>query len=250
MRTPKTSTPASSSKRSGRRQRAHRVHRRLERRQHPAKTAGISHQADQSFGTRRIVRSAFDYAVKNGRKKVTAVHKANIMKFSDGLFLKAAQEVAAKEYLRYRVRGPHRRQHVHAARPEAGAVRRAGPAEPVRRHPLATWARACRRAWAWRPAPTSATTGAVFEPTHGRAPKYTGQNKVNPTAMMLSGMLDAAPPRRAEAADRLEAAIAARHRGGQERHLRHEAEPRRSHRRRHLGSVAGAILEKLDASAF
>ncbi|MCA1709647.1 MAG: isocitrate/isopropylmalate dehydrogenase family protein, partial [Actinobacteria bacterium] len=59
--------------------------------------SGISIKPISITGTRRIVKGAFDYAVKNGRKKVTAVHKANIMKFSDGLFLQTAREVA-EEY--------------------------------------------------------------------------------------------------------------------------------------------------------
>ena len=59
--------------------------------------AGISIKPISIYGTTRIVRSAFEYARDNGRRKVTAAHKANIMKFSDGLFLRTAQEVA-KEY--------------------------------------------------------------------------------------------------------------------------------------------------------
>src|SRR5690606_19529655 len=58
---------------------------------------GISIKPISVSGTERIVRCAFDYARKNGRKKVTAVHKANIMKYSDGLFLKTAQAMA-QEY--------------------------------------------------------------------------------------------------------------------------------------------------------
>ena len=56
--------------------------------------AGISIKPISVFGTTRIVRSAFEYARDNGRRKVDAAHKANIMKFSDGLFLRTAQEVA------------------------------------------------------------------------------------------------------------------------------------------------------------
>src|SRR5207244_4726330 len=59
--------------------------------------AGISIKPISIFGTTRIVRSAFEYARENKRRKVTAAHKANIMKFSDGLFLRTAQEVA-KDY--------------------------------------------------------------------------------------------------------------------------------------------------------
>src|SRR6185369_4395650 len=58
--------------------------------------AGISIKPISITGTRRIVQFAFDYARRNGRRKVTAVHKANIMKFTDGLDLRVAQEVAAE----------------------------------------------------------------------------------------------------------------------------------------------------------
>ncbi|HWB55338.1 MAG TPA: isocitrate/isopropylmalate family dehydrogenase, partial [Gaiellaceae bacterium] len=58
--------------------------------------AGISLKPISETGTRRIVEFAFDYARRNGRRKVTAVHKANIMKFSDGLFLRVAREVATE----------------------------------------------------------------------------------------------------------------------------------------------------------
>ena len=119
---------------------------------------------------------------------MTAVHKANIMKHTDGLFLATARQVAAG-VPRHRVRGPHRRQHVHATGAEAGALRRAGAAEPVRRHPERPGGRAGRRAWAWPRGPISVPDAAVFEATHGSAPKYKGQNKVNPTALILSGVL-------------------------------------------------------------
>ena len=82
----------------------------------------------------RIARYAFEYAVANGRHKVTAVHKANIMKLSDGLFLDELPDGRRRLRGPDRVRGPDRRQHVHAARPEARDVRRPGPAQPVRRH--------------------------------------------------------------------------------------------------------------------
>ena len=82
-------------------------------------------------------------------------------------------------------------------------------------------------------APTSATTTAVFEATHGSAPKYKGMNKVNPMAMMLSGVLMLRHLDEIDAADRLEAALAAVIEEGKSRHLRHEAQPRRPDRRRH-----------------
>ena len=82
---------------------------------------GVSIKPISVSGTQRIVRCAFDYARRVGRKKVTAVHKANIMKYSDGLFLEIARQVA-QEYPGHRIRRSHRRQHVHAVGAETGAV--------------------------------------------------------------------------------------------------------------------------------
>ncbi len=94
--------------------------------------SGLSIKPISITATRRIVQFAFDQARTLGRRKVTAVHKANIMKFTDGLYLRVAGEVAA-ENTGHRVRGPHRGQHGDAARAEAGAVRRDGLPEPLRR---------------------------------------------------------------------------------------------------------------------
>ena len=95
--------------------------------------SGISIKPISVYGTTRIVRSAFEYARDNGRRKVTAAHKANIMKFSDGLFLRTAEEVA-EGLPRRRVRGPDHRQPLQPARLAAGGVRRDRAAEPLRRH--------------------------------------------------------------------------------------------------------------------
>ena len=88
-----------------------------------ATTRASRSSRSRSTGSRRIVEFAFDYARRNGRRKVTAVHKANIMKFSDGLYLRVAREVARGER-RHRVRGPHRGQPLDAARAAARGVRR------------------------------------------------------------------------------------------------------------------------------
>ena len=98
---------------------------------------------------------------------------------------------------RHRVRGPDRRQHVHAARAEARGVRRARAARTSTATSSPTSAPAWSAASASRPAATSATHAAVFEPTHGSAPKYAGQNKVNPMAHDPLRRADAPPPRRA-----------------------------------------------------
>src|SRR5919204_315386 len=149
--------------------------------------SGISIKPISVSGTQRIVRYAFDYARKNGRKKVTAVHKANIMKFTDGLFLATAREVA-ESYpdIQFEDRIVDNLSMQLVGRPEeydvlvlpnlygdiisdlcAGLIGGLGVA----------------------PGANIGDAAAVFEATHGSAPKYKGQNKVNPMAMMLSGVL-------------------------------------------------------------
>ena len=156
-------------------------------------------------GSRRIVEFAFDYARRNGRSKVTAVHKANIMKFTDGLYLHVAREVAAEnEDVEFEDKIVD---NLDAARPAAGGVRRARLPEPLRGHRLRPLRRPDRRPA--RPGGNFGTHAAVFEPTHGSAPKYTGQNRVNPMAMMLSGVMMLRHLEERDAADRLEGAIAA-----------------------------------------
>jgi isocitrate dehydrogenase (NAD+) len=172
--------------------------------------SGISIKPISVTGSKRIVRGAFDYAVKEGRKKVTAVHKANIMKFSDGLFLRTAQEVAEQEYgdsgVEFEDRIVDNMCMQLVQKPElydvlvlpnlygdivsdlgAGLVGGLGVA----------------------PGGNIGDEAAVFEPTHGSAPKYAGQNKVNPMAMMLSGVLMLKHLDETDSADRLEKAIAA-----------------------------------------
>lgn len=167
---------------------------------------GISIKPISKSGTERIVRCAFDYAVKNGRKKVTAVHKANIMKYSDGLWLATATEVA-KDYpqIEFEERIVDNMCMQLTQKPElydvlvlpnlygdivsdlgAGIIGGLGMA----------------------PGANIGPEGAVFEATHGSAPKYKGQNKVNPTALILSGMLMLRYLNETDAADRLEKAVA------------------------------------------
>jgi isocitrate dehydrogenase (NAD+) len=169
--------------------------------------SGFSIKMISGAGSRRIVKFAFEYARAYGRKKVTAIHKANIMKFSDGLFLNVARE-SAKEYpdIEFEDRLIDNMTMQLVRRPQqfdiivapnlygdivsdlcAGLVGGLGVA----------------------PGANIGDEIAVFEPTHGSAPKYTGQNKVNPIAMMLSGVMMLRHLGEAKAADRLENAIAA-----------------------------------------
>lgn len=168
---------------------------------------GVSIKPISISGTQRIVRCALDYAQKNGRKKVTAVHKANIMKYSDGLYLKTAAKVA-EDYpdIEFEERIVDNMCMQLVQKPElydvlvlpnlygdivsdlgAGIVGGLGVA----------------------PGANIGPNGAVFEATHGSAPKYKGQNKVNPTALILSGMLMLRHLGETDAATRLENAVAA-----------------------------------------
>jgi isocitrate dehydrogenase (NAD+) len=169
--------------------------------------SGISIKPISVSGTQRIVHYAFEYARKYGRKKVTAVHKANIMKFTDGLFLATAREVAqGYPDIEFEDRIVDNLSMQLVGRPEeydvlvlpnlygdivsdlcAGLIGGLGVA----------------------PGANIGDEAAVFEATHGSAPKYKGQNKVNPMAMMLSGVLMLRHLGEDDAAERLEAAIAA-----------------------------------------
>ena len=172
-----------------------------------AEDAGISIKPISDAGTRRVVKFAFEYARANGRKKVTSVHKANIMKHTDGLWLEVSREVA-EEYpdIEFEDRIVDNMCMQLVQKPElydvlvlpnlygdivsdlgAGLIGGLGVA----------------------PGANFGTKAAVFEPTHGSAPKYAGQNKVNPIAMMLSGVLMLRHLEERDAAGRLEAAIAA-----------------------------------------
>ncbi len=165
--------------------------------------SGISIKPISKTATERIVRFAFEYAIKNSRKKVTAVTKANIMKFTDGLFLKTAREVA-KEYERkvvfeealvdnmamQLVQKPHNFDCL--VLPNlygdilsdlcAGLIGGLGIA----------------------PGANIGEGIAVFEAVHGSAPKYAGLNKANPTAMISSGILMLRYLKEDKAADKLE----------------------------------------------
>src|SRR5690349_12631351 len=154
----------------------------------------------------RIARFAFDYAVANGRRKVTAVHKANIMKLSDGLFLESCRTVAA-EYegrVEFEDRIVDNMCMQLVQKPElydvlvlpnlygtivsdlaAGLVGGLGVA----------------------PGANIGTEAAVFEPVHGSAPKYAGQDKANPTALILSGALMLRHLGYAEVGERVERAV-------------------------------------------
>ncbi len=158
-------------------------------------------------GSRRIARFAFEYARRHGRRKVTAVHKANIMKCTDGLFLSVAREVA-EDYpdIGFEDRIVDNMCMQLVQKPElydvlvmpnlygdivsdlcAGLIGGLGVA----------------------PGANLGDEVAVFEPVHGSAPRYAGQDKVNPTALLRSGVLLLEHLGEEAAARRMEEAIAA-----------------------------------------
>ena len=192
--------------------------------------AGISIKPISVTGTRRIFEFAFDYARRNGRRKVTAVHKANIMKFSDGLWLRVAREVADENTdIEFDDRIVDNMCMQLVQRPEEYDVL---VLPNLYGDVLSDLAAGMIGGLGMAPGANYGEDAAVFEPTHGSAPKYKGQNKVNPMAQMLSGMLMLRHLDEAEAADRLEAGDRGRDPRGPQPHVRHEADPRRPDRGR------------------
>jgi isocitrate dehydrogenase (NAD+) len=177
----------------------------LQKRQIPA-SAGLSIKPISPEASERIIRFAFEYAQANGRRRVSCVTKANIMKFTDGLFLSVFREVAPdypdiepwENLVDAVCMGLVQRPEEHdvlvlpnlygdiVSDLTAGLVGGLGVA----------------------PGANVGTEAAVFEATHGSAPKYTGQNRVNPTAMILSGKLMLEHLGERDAAARLEQAVA------------------------------------------
>ncbi len=155
----------------------------------------------------RIAEFAFEQARRRGRKKVTAVHKANIMKLSDGLFLECARKVSAKypeiEFDDRIVDAACMHLVMHPERLDVLLL------PNLYGDIVSDLAAGLIGGLGLAPGGNFGTQAAVFEPTHGSAPKYKGQNKVNPMAMMLSGVMMLRHLEEPEAADRLESAIAA-----------------------------------------
>ncbi len=159
------------------------------------------------FGSRRIVQFAFDYARQNGRKKVTAVHKANIMKFTDGLFLEVAREVA-QSYpdIEFEDRIVDNMCMQLMQKPELYDVL---VMPNLYGDILSDLTAGMIGGLGVAPGANIGTNGAVFEAIHGSAPKYAGQNKANPTALILSGVMMLRYLGETTAADRLQQAVAA-----------------------------------------
>jgi isocitrate dehydrogenase (NAD+) len=204
--------------------------------------AGISIKPISVTGTRRIVEFAFDYARRNGRRKVTAVHKANIMKFSDGLWLRVAREIAAENPdIEFDDRIVDNMCMQLVQRPEEYDVL---VLPNLYGDVLSDLCAGMIGGLGMAPGANYGEHVAVFEPTHGSAPKYAGQNKVNPMAQLLSGVLMLRHLDEAEAADRLQAAIADVIREGKS--LTYDMKPTRDDPTAvGTSEVADAIIDKL-----
>lgn len=159
-------------------------------------------------GSRRIVKYAFEYALKNNRKKVTAVHKANIMKFTDGLFLDVAREVAksyeGKIAFDDRIVDNMCMQLVQKPQDYDCLV-----LPNLYGDILSDLAAGLVGGLGVAPGANIGEGIAIFEPTHGSAPKYRGLNKVNPTAIILSAVLMLRYMKEESCAKRLEDAVSA-----------------------------------------
>jgi len=169
--------------------------------------SGLSIKPISISGSERIVEYAFDYARKNKRRKVTAVHKANIMKHTDGLFLAVARKVAERNPdIEFEDRIVDNMCMQLVLRPKEYDVL---CCPNLYGDIISDLGAGMIGGLGLAPGANIGTNGAVFEATHGSAPKYTGQNKVNPMAVMLSGVLMLRHLGELAAADALEGAIAA-----------------------------------------
>jgi isocitrate dehydrogenase (NAD+) len=206
--------------------------------------AGLSIKPISISGTRRIVQFAFDYARRNGRRKVTAVHKANIMKFSDGLFLRVAREVAEESPdIEFDDRIVDNMCMQLVQRPEEYDVL---VLPNLYGDVLSDLCAGMIGGLGLAPGANYGDNVAVFEPTHGSAPKYAGQNKVNPMAQLLSGMLMLRHLEEIDAAENLERAIAEVIREGKS--VTYDMKPTRTDPTAvGTSDVADAIIDKLGA---
>ena len=200
----------------------------------PAATTGISIKPISVEGTRRIADYAFKYAVDNKRSSVTSISKANIMKFTDGLWYDETRAVALAYGAKFE--WPDLAEGVEADPELAGKVTNTnGGIEYIERlidnmcmqlvqkpelydvmvmsnlygDILSDLCAGLVGGLGVAPGANIGADGAVFEATHGSAPKYKGQNKVNPTALILSGKMMLDHLGEHEAAEKLDRAVAA-----------------------------------------
>jgi isocitrate dehydrogenase (NAD+) len=210
----------------------------------PQPDSGISIKPASITGSRRVFEFAFDYARRMGRRKITAVHKANIMKFTDGLWLRVARAVAEENTdIEFDDRIADNMCMQLVQRPEEYDVM---VLPNLYGDIISDLAAGLIGGLGVAPGANFGQGVAVFEPTHGSAPKYAGQNRVNPIAQLLSGVLMLRHLDEMEAADRLEGAIADLIREGKS--VTYDMKPTRDDPTAvGTSEVADALIEKLES---
>ncbi len=170
------------------------------------KDSGISIKPISVSGSEKIIRFAFEYAKKNNRKKVTGVHKANIIKYTDGLFLDTFRRIAL-EYpgIESEDRIVDNMCMQLVQKPEIYDVL---VLPNLYGDILSDLAAGLVGGLGVAPGANIGDEIALFEATHGSAPKYKGLNRINPTALMLSAVLMLRHINESKAADVLEKSIA------------------------------------------
>ena len=168
--------------------------------------SGLSIKPISIFGSKRIVNFAFNYARAHNRRKLTAVHKANIMKFTDGLFLQTAQQVAEENPdIQFNDRIVDNMSMQLVQNPQEYDVM---VLPNLYGDILSDLCAGMVGGLGLAPGANLGDEIALFEATHGSAPKYAGMNKINPMAMMLSGVMMLRHLEETYAANMLEGAIA------------------------------------------
>jgi isocitrate dehydrogenase (NAD+) len=210
----------------------------------PQPDTGISIKPTSITGTRRVFEFAFDYARRMGRRKITAVHKANIMKFTDGLWLRVARAVAEENPdIEFEDRIADNMCMQLVQRPEEYDLM---VLPNLYGDIISDLAAGLIGGLGVAPGANFGQGVAVFEPTHGSAPKYAGQNRVNPVAQLLSGVLMLRHLDEMDAADRLEDAIADLIREGTS--VTYDMKPTRDDPTAvGTSEVADALIEKLES---
>ncbi|AEA47317.1 isocitrate dehydrogenase (NADP(+)) [Archaeoglobus veneficus] len=170
--------------------------------------SGIGIKPISEFATKRLVRLAIQYAIQNGRKSVTLVHKGNIMKYTEGAFRDWGYELAREEFGEYTITEDELWEKYNGEQPEGKIVIKDRIADNMFQQILTRTAEydvlampnlngdymsdaaaAMVGGLGIAPGSNIGDGMGVFEPVHGSAPKYAGQNKVNPTAEILTGAL-------------------------------------------------------------
>src|SRR4030066_875620 len=204
--------------------------------------SGISIKPISITGSEKIIRFAFEYARKNKRRKVTGVHKANIMKYTDGLFLDIFREISA-EYpdIESEDRIVDNMCMQLVQKPELYDVL---VLPNLYGDIISDLAAGLVGGLGVAPGGNIGKDIALFEPTHGSAPKYKGLNKVNPTAMMLSAVMMLKYIGEKNCADMLESAVAENIREG--KYVTYDLKSRRDDPTAvSTSEFANAVVEKI-----